>query len=411
MAHWKLQEEVGSGSPRARARTAYLDVLVPRMKGSVQNALAESPDRTDITVVVLCEIGEDGLRAVAPGKKFGQVKQDAGLKVVQVLVDLYGDRAVWTYRGSKGKVSTRPVPVNGPQWLARYTPHKVEQAAVIDRVLLDACAVGHAIGGGPDLDFFRDLRDWRGDHLVSIADGAYAELVQGLLDPKGIESGLWIAIVQALKDVLDPEMPIAPGGLELAALAGLVEAPLDLGQMRAYYKALWSQVAAVQASGDLDREYEYTEPGGRRKLLPALRQANVQVFKDEADRWGASMDALGAAVKGINLPNDVLRERLVEYNRRNLTATMGIAQLDKIDLALRVLANRALQAAGDYQPEGANDPFDFALLFGIPLPAVICTRDGGLLARVAEAQSHDGWKVMTPVEVLAWLRTGQRPVR
>ena len=89
----------------------------------------QEPVRTQVTLAVLRGLGEARLTRLAreSGRSFDETKQCVGLRVPILLVEMFGEGRVATYRDpATRKASTRSRSANWPDlaWVSRYTPHQ-----------------------------------------------------------------------------------------------------------------------------------------------------------------------------------------------------------------------------------------------------------------------------------------------
>ncbi len=410
MANWISQNIAPSTTARSRQRVAYLAGLRPEVVAITKEHLAKRPDADDFTLEVLGQLGPERLHEISGSGDIKRLRQDMGLLIAITLVEEYGADHVLTLRGPDGvAVSTRRNTREGVDWVSRYTPHRVlPMRPKADRILLDTDVVRKVIFGDPDALDLDALAEVRGDRLVSIADGALAELAAALLKDR-IPFSKWVTQVTRFDVVLDPAAPIFPGGFELATLAGLRPAPptFDPASALAYYRASWQMLRRARTKEDLERPGEYIDPGGRRVPLQ-LDSKHVAVLLDAAGaKWSAWVNDAGQQLRELRRNGDELdMEDLRELIRGflGLDGMTGSA-LDKLDLAIRAIAVRTLQAgaAEPYNSKRRNDAIDFDLLFAAALPGLICTHDGRLVTLAQDTGSADASRVIHASELLGRL--------
>jgi hypothetical protein len=220
------------------------------------------------------------------------VKKDLGLLVAQALVEQFGSTRVQTYRAYDGGSAAKRV-TGWPDlesWVTTYAPHRVVTPA--ERIVLDTCILREGT-----LDPVA-LNRVAGDHPVSLADNAVIELVYWMRDSKARRRAFpdWPKIANLWGEVLDADMPVAPGGHELAALAGLrdFEPGFSPEGMRAYSREVWTYLAGATSVADLDRPHEFVLDGQRvtldmRPPSPTLRAAG--------DRWLSFAARIGTLLR------------------------------------------------------------------------------------------------------------------
>lgn len=416
MAQWISQSNVSSLSKSARSRTAYLAPLLSEVLDAVDTYLTEHPDGEEVTLAVMRAVGLEGLNSLCGDRSIDTAKQDLGLLVATTLVDVYGSKAVDTYRRDDGRaVSSRRNTWEDLPWVRSYTPHRVTiTPRCVPRILLDTGVVRNVVHGDEKALDIEALSGAKGPHPVSIADGALAELAAALLRG-AVAPEAWAASVAQLNGLLDIDFPVAPGGKELAALWGAhPNVGMDMDETRAYYRAAWSFLCTVKTKADLARPAIYYPPGGRAVAIRLDRDHVEDVLAragTDWEDWATRTASLVQDLRGAG--DDVTVEDLRQLTMHTLSFDMGVRDAQKLDLVVRVLALRGHQAARrrePYSPKGKpNDPLDLDLLFGLPLPAWVCTQDLRLQRLVRGTGSPDAQDVMTPEELLLRLEGERSP--
>jgi hypothetical protein len=183
--------------------------------------------------VVLAELAEP-IRRLRAKVSPSRLNQDVGLFVAQCLVDLYGADRVQTLRGPDGRApSPRRNRRADVDWITSFTPHRVAPEAGLraDRILLDTVIARKVLHGDADAIDIDALGRAKGAHPISLAEGAFAELTRQIVEGR-IPLRDVVRRAARLDAVLDPHMPVAPGGIDLATLAGLRPLPgVDLDEM------------------------------------------------------------------------------------------------------------------------------------------------------------------------------------
>lgn len=417
MATWVAQSDVPSISRATRRRTAYLLSLRPVVETAILESLGANPLGEEVTLDVLARLTPAELEVAFTGVPLNRLKQDLGLLVAQTLVDLVGARNVETLRREDGRsVSSRRNTRPGLVWVGNYAPHRVVPRTVRSpRILLDTSVVRNIIHGAPFNVDLPALIGLKGGHPVSIADGALPELAMALLRG-AVRPEDWRARIHVLDDLLDPDFPVAPGGKELAAFwGGHPSVGVNIDEARDFYRAAWRFLRRVQTRSDLDEEMVFVAASGRR-LGMSLNEAHVAAtLAVEGDRWAMWVQTVSALIRKLRGDGEeITREDLRSLTMSHLVGEMGVADAERLDLVVRVLAQRAFEAARvkgpAYAPKGgSNDPLDLDLLFGIPLPGWVCTVDLRLKRLVEATASVDADKVMTPDEVVARLTLEAAP--
>jgi hypothetical protein len=310
MSEWVPQNECSSVTAASRSRTSYLGPIISSVVDAIETYFRDNPEGEEVTLAVLEAIGLRRLKALAKDRTFDRVKQDVGLLVAQALVDLFGATRVHTLRredrkGTSARRNTRPqLP-----WVNSYAPHRVlPMASNSERILLDTSVVRKIVHGDADALDVGSLLALKGNHLVSIADGALAELadqfLRGSISPRD-----WARRITALDSVLDPDFPLSPGGKELAAIWGAhPPVGLDLGEARAYYRAAWRYLRSVQRPADLTRREVFHAPSGRAYEI-RLDASHVRTVLAEAGRqWSSWVSNVARLIKKRKTDGDPVTE-------------------------------------------------------------------------------------------------------
>lgn len=414
MAHWVAQSDVPSITAATRRRTAYMLGLRPRVEAAIQNSLARNPRTEEVTLDVLAEFDPRELANTSTRSGMSRLKQDFGLLIAQTLVDLKGAMNVETLRRDDGRaVSSRRNTRSALTWVSNYAPHRLRVIVDdADRILLDTSVVRKLIYGDLDGLDVANLIRLKGDHPVSIADGALAELADALLRGS-IPHQLWASRIQLLDDLLDGEFPVAPGGKELASFWGAVpRAGVDRDESRAYYTAAWRLLRLAKSGSDLHAAHYYTAPSGKRYAMTLDPTHVRRVLAEEGRRWEIWVQAVARVIGSLRDDGErITVADLSALTMGMLVGEMGLADAERLDLVVRVLAHHAFCAAATrtpYDPKGrSNDALDLDLLYGIPLPAWVCTSDLRLHRLVRLTGSNDQNRVMTPAELIARLAAEQ----
>lgn len=407
MSQWIRQSMVPSISRSARSRTAYLSSFIPQVRSAIQTYLDDDPSGEEVTLAVMQAIGLESLNAVRKTRSLTTAKQDVGLLVATTLVDLYGATEVETYRRPNVRsVSSKRNTWKSIPWVSSFTPHRVRQRKNnAPRILLDTSVVRKYIHQDPDALDIDALDKARGQHPVSVADGALSELAAALLRGS-VKPSDWGARVGRLNALLDAEFPVAPGGRELAALwGGHRRASGDRERASAFSQASWSYLCEVKRPADLTNPVTFSAPSLGTVSLRLDRVHVEAVLAHIGREWADWATRTADLIHDLRGAGEVITVGvLYKITMHTLCFDMGEADAKKLDLVAHVLALRAFQAAqkhAPYVPKGAsNDALDLDLLFGLPLPAWVCTQDHRLHRLVRSTPSSDALNVMTPEELI-----------
>jgi len=268
------------------------------------------------------------------------------------------------------------------------------------RVVLDTSVVRKLSHADADAIDVASLLALPGRPPFSIADGAVLELLDDLVNG-ALTFERWRATTATLKPLLDPAMPVAPGGRDLAEIWGGGPGPRHDGIDAARHsREIWQHLSVAVNERDLTRRHVYVQHDGV--------AIEVQLI---AHRVPANVESAGAFYAGW-FPRIVAdargkeRDEIAALILAGLSSKMGLTDALRLDLATRYMASRAADAArrkGAYKPT-RNDALDLELLFTIPMPAIVCTNDKKFVRVVRSLGSPDGRLVLTPAELLDGLR-------
>lgn len=246
--------------------------------------------------------------------------------------------------------------------------------------------------------------------VVSLPDTASAELLRDLLDGS-IDWTIWPRVAE-LNQLLDRDMPILPGGRELADMAGLFKVP-DLSEIdsRIYYRESWLLVAHARSRADLERGREYEDLRGRHRVRADEAHIN-RVFEQEGVSWKAFIDEM----RNIDGLQDQNRREIASIVDEGMKPQPGEAAdlAEKLEAQRKMLAHyifESLKSRTPYNPESnrnKGDIIDLGMLMTLAIPnTVICTADTrSLINRLQAAGSSHGRRVVTPAELNQHLANG-----
>jgi hypothetical protein len=291
-------------------------------------------------------------------------------------------------------------------------------------IVLDTSIVRGVIAGERDAMDLRSLKAARGRHPIGLADGTPIEIMDWLLNRA---SGEMVTRVQAALEELDPlldlEFPIAPGPEDSSAFAGLV--PFAQGRNRrdlsAFSKALWRQLRTIASREDVSRPLQYRDSTGQERVLSFLGTSGV--LKTMQDGWmvhdiAKLAQETAAGDKNYGGLTDQEVEVLTRSSQRRMAENLRVPPdspaFERVELVARYLVRwTRLAARPTYTPPrepSSNAAIDAALLNYLVMPAIVCTADKKFINSVREIPLPDRVRVMSPAELLAWLRTGVLPV-
>jgi hypothetical protein len=282
---------------------------------------------------------------------------------------------------------------------------------IVERIVLDTGVIRKVIHGDADAIDLNALARVKGQHPVSIADGAYAEIAAALLR-NSVRIEEWSARIGLFDSILDPDFPVFPGGRELTSFCcGRPQPGMDLEEVKAFYRAAWVYLRSANSSEDLTRNEVYISPSGRNWSLGLTRQHVDGILSEIGQRWANFIANIAIHIRTLRGQGHVITEdELHRVTSSSLMVGMGCSDARKLDLVVRVLSRRAIEAANGATPYRAggtpNDPLDLDLLFAIPIPAWICTSDSTLYNLVQQTTSADRNSVFMPDGLIERLSRG-----
>jgi hypothetical protein len=295
--------------------------------------------------------------------------------------------------------------------------------------VLDTSVVRALIQGEHDAIDLGALKAAQGQHPIALADAVPVEIMDWLLktrdDPMIARTG---PVLEKLGPILDPAFPIAPGAEDITAFAGLV--PYVEGRNRSdmsrFAKALWKHLRTIGCRDDISRPLKYRNSVGKNIVQNFLGTGGI--LQTLQDGWLvhdiAKIAQVEAQKRAAETPvNEYpgLSEEEVQTmirNARQRTVTRlrvppGSPAIERLELSIRHLIRWTRHAAHpSYKPPkeaSSNDAVDAILLYYMVLPAVVCTADKRFVNSVREQPVPDRLRVMTPAELLCWLRSGLLP--
>jgi len=136
MARFIPQSKISTRNSKTVSRIRYLDTntsLRAKADSTIRDYFRSYPSGTDVTLSVLASIGRDGLEALSQreGRTLSTAKQDVGIWVAILLVQIYGPDKVETERtlsaAGKWRNASNPVPNERQDlaWVGNYTKHRI----------------------------------------------------------------------------------------------------------------------------------------------------------------------------------------------------------------------------------------------------------------------------------------------
>jgi hypothetical protein len=289
-------------------------------------------------------------------------------------------------------------------------------------IILDTTIVRAPLSGQPDLLDLRDLRRLKRKHPVALADGVMVEILRWLEESGSDQDFERVRpVLDAFDRVLDPEFPIAPGGNDLPAFGGLV--PYARGVNRRdrslFAKAIWKNLRTIESRSDVSRPIRFRDSNGRQIDLPFA--GTKAMLRSLAEGWHVEPVAeIAEHARARGEDTKLTAAEVSDLTRRMLniaTQALGLSPNHPAIARLHLHAQHMVRWTRlAMQPsfiapkqKRSNQVVDAILLLYLVLPAVVCTADEKLVRSVRELPSEDRVRVMTPTELVEWLRSGSLP--
>jgi len=267
-----------------------------------------------------------------------------------------------------------------------------------DRIVLDTNIVRGLIEGRPHCLNGPKLLRLKGTHPVSIADGAFGELLAWL---RAADPAFLRAVKPALArldPVLDPEFPIIVGGSQRLAMAGVIGWPdMSRADESTVHKAYWRHLKRVKDRHSLTKkQIEFRDTEGRVvTMTPTPPDRNLEASQGE---WWSDVIELPAGQQLTSVSEKLLVKRRREHAARVLGIDPMTPGLERIDLYSEYIVRRQRDASRETftrpKSPSSNDWFDADLLLYAVLPAIICTEDMRFIRAVRQLGHEDRFRVM-----------------
>jgi hypothetical protein len=280
------------------------------------------------------------------------------------------------------------------------------------RVLLDTNVVRKHIYGDPDKLNLGLVKSRLAVLKISLADAAMVELAADLLVDRTVSFDEWRNAVDAFDQIIDQELPIFPGGCELADLANLRVGPRAFTEdSRLYYQCSWRLMAQAQGEKDLEKGISYRDSHGEKVLRFDKAHLN-SVIKDQRDGWIGNIQRLSGILTALSVGKNQVRS-LINMGLNPMdgeSADFG-QKLDAVGKTWATFLAMALPGPSPYNPAGEGrkgDVFDFSLLFALSLPdLVIVTADGRFVRSARQTGSQQAKRLLEIDEFNHMLENGE----
>ncbi len=287
-----------------------------------------------------------------------------------------------------------------------------------DWIILDTSIIrGLVQGESESINLVKELRTLRGQHYISLADGAPVEILYWLERAPDETIKRVKPALGELSRILDPEFPIAPGPLDLAEFTGLIRySPgKSRSDLKRFSKALWKHLRTIASREDLKRDLRYRNSSDQEVIK--RYKGTEGVLRPLQDTWIDSLIAADAKRVGYEGLAEEHAERITQRNQKRLAELIHLPPSNGVRARLELLNQymvervRMVSAKGYSPPKktSSNPAVDAILLFYMVLPAIVCTADSRFVNSVRSLKPPDRLRVMLPAELLAWLREGILP--
>src|SRR5438128_10374593 len=156
--------------------------------------------------------------------------------------------------------------------------------AATDRIVLDTNIVRGLIEEEPDCLNVSRLLQLKEAHPVSIADGAFGELLGWLRSAEPDVLKKVKPALERLDPLLDSEFPIVPGGSQRLAMIGLIPWPVrSRADESIVHNSYWRHLKRVKDRHSLTKkQIEFRDTRGRIvTMIPTSPNPNLKASQDE----------------------------------------------------------------------------------------------------------------------------------
>lgn len=279
----------------------------------------------------------------------------------------------------------------------------------IKNIVLDTCFVRSIIHNfNDDIEVLYYLKSYKDKVKFHIGDVALAELTLALLEDR-IHFDDWKHRINLISEILDKDLPVLPGGNELAELAQLENKfyPPEVGG-KIFYKESWKLISESKSEKDLAKGSVFNLKNSKQIRIRISKEIAQNVFDDERMKWAKYFRNMQNLLKDSKLSQD----EIIELIRLGLDedAHSSSPLSDKIDAMVCGLGRfvyLSLNNDSPYNPSSISrkgDTFDFSLLQCLSIPAILCTKDQRFKKHIELAKSKQANLVKLPDELLTYLK-------
>lgn len=252
----------------------------------------------------------------------------------------------------------------------------------------------------------------RAGYSVHVPDVAAVELIDQ------IQSGRftwqqWLRARAQFKHIIDRDLPVLPGGIQMLHVVGAIDAPTarTAERMLNDATALWRILLRAESIDDLSKTY-----GARRNQMSA---ATARELLDRSHahwtRGFSSLQQHNVTTEGamaLNTTGDLIRIMQDDFDSRAPNAHPRLStRLDAFIRTYMRYSSGALKTRHAYAfDKHSNDAIDHELLRCFAIPTLLCSGDGRLHTAVRESGSWQAKWLFRVDELLAAANAGALPL-
>lgn len=251
------------------------------------------------------------------------------------------------------------------------------------------------------VETFADMA--RNGYSFSLADATAAELLAQIRSGRIHQAG-YDRMISHLKSFLNPNFPVLPGKIDIAAMLGVVDEPHRLDEISHISQAAWCNLLHPHS------------------VTCHLGPPIEQILEDEREDWIAFIRETAAHSKyfGLDLvksdPDDAA-EFLAQFTGGKIypDADIDPPMAERMHLELRYLYRqvaRSVQMGRTYDPaskNNKNDGIDADIYKYLMLPAFVVAEDKGFFSSLNTINSFQREWFMRPESLAKLWLDGRRP--
>lgn len=237
---------------------------------------------------------------------------------------------------------------------------------------------------------------------------AVVEIALALLEER-VDFSEWKMRIGLFNNILDPEMPILPGGNEFAQLANLEDTTesKEVGGLE-FYKCLWMLMNNLNSKDHLINGDVFTLKNGDKIRIGINVKKSKEVIESAKETWIKFIDNMRKLIAG----NSISQEQIIKLIKSDLDKD-GKNRSNKLDAMASVLGRYIYLSVTSNNPYNPNsekrsgDIFDFNSLMYLSIDTIICTYDKKFQQLVKLSNSSQSDRVLSPEEVFKLLKSSK----